>query len=65
MNKEVKSVFQKYTDPAACTPAAWIFTSQKQKGGHLSRYQAYRIVKDAGAFAGLDDSNREQLRLFS
>ena len=31
-------------------------TSQKQKKGHLSRYQAYRIVKAAGAFAGLNES---------
>ncbi len=56
MNREVKEVFRKYTNPAACSPSAWIFTSQKQKEGHLSRYQAYRIIKDAGAFAGLNDN---------
>lgn len=56
MNREVKTVFRNYTDPSSCTPSTWIFTSQKQKKGHLSRYQAYRIVKAAGAFAGLNES---------
>lgn len=56
MNKEVKAVFQKYTNPSSCASSAWIFASRKQKEGHLSRYQAYRIVKEAGAFAGFDDS---------
>lgn len=56
MNQEVRKVFQQYTNPAQQAPSAWIFRSQKQKESHLSRYQAYRIIKAAGIFAGLDEN---------
>lgn len=56
MNQEVRKVFRQYMDPTRHEPSAWLFSSQKQKEGHLSRYQAYRIIKDAGAFAGLDEN---------
>ena len=56
VNQEVRKVFQQYMNPTQHSPSAWLFSSQKQKEGHLSRYQAYRIIKDAGAFAGLDEN---------
>lgn len=54
MNQEVRSVFRQYTNPAQKESSAWLFSSQKQKEVHLSRYQAYRIIKAAGEFAGMD-----------
>lgn len=54
MNKEIQEILKKYTGPLECTPSSWLFVGRKQSGNHLSRYQAYRIIRDAGAYAGLD-----------
>ena len=32
----------------------WIFYSRMHKEQHLSRYQAFRLIKEAAAYAGLD-----------
>ncbi len=54
MNREIRKTLEKYTNPAEQESASWLFVSQMQKAQHLSRYQAYRIVRKAAAFAGLD-----------
>lgn len=54
MNQEIQRVLKEYSNPVLCSSSSWLFASQKQKEQPLSRYQAYRIVKDAGSFAGLD-----------
>ena len=56
MNQEIRKLLQEYTNPAQCTPASWVFPSQKQRERPLSRYQAYRIIRAAGAYAGLNDN---------
>lgn len=54
MNQEIQRVLKEYSNPIQYSASSWLFSSQKQKEQPLSRYQAYRIVKDAGSFAGLD-----------
>ena len=54
MNREIRKTLEKYTNPAEQESASWLFVSQMQKAQHLSRYQAYRVVRKAAAFAGLD-----------
>ena len=55
INQEVRRILEKNTVPAQREASSWLFTSQKQKRSHLSRYQAYRIIQNAGIFAGLDE----------
>ena len=55
MNREIRDILGKYTNPIQCPPSSWLFASQKEKERHLSRYQAYRIIRSAGSFAGLDE----------
>lgn len=45
---------EEYAAPSQKDSSLWLFASQRQKEHPLSRYQAYRIVKDAAAFAGLN-----------
>lgn len=54
MNREIRKTLEKYTNPAEKEPDSWLFVSQMQKSQPLSRYQAYRIVRKAAVFAGLD-----------
>lgn len=54
MNREIRDTLHVYADPAQKTSSIWLFGSQLQKEQPLSRYQAYRIVKKAAVFAGLD-----------
>lgn len=54
MNREIRQTLEKCTNPDAKDSASWLFASQMQKARPLSRFQAYRIVKEAAAFAGLD-----------
>lgn len=54
MNQEIRKCLEKYLDCPQKEPSSWLFTSQIQKTQPLSRYQAYRIVRSAALFAGLD-----------
>ena len=54
MNKIIRDTLEKFTDPAQKEASSWIFVSQIQGSAPLSRFQAYRIVKKAAHFAGLD-----------
>lgn len=55
MNKEICKVLRKVVLPKDKSPNTWLFESQKQKDKPLSRYQAYRIVREAAAFAGVEE----------
>lgn len=54
MNREIQETLRIYADPSQKTSSLWLFGSQMQKEQPLSRYQAYRIVKKAAVYAGLD-----------
>ena len=54
MNQEIQETLRIYAQPCEKESSLWLFGSQMQKEQPLSRYQAYRIVKKAAAFAGLD-----------
>jgi integrase len=56
MNQEIRSTLEQYSSPEQNTPSAWLFSSQLQTSRPLSRYQAFRIIKQAAVFAGLDGS---------
>lgn len=56
MNREIRKTLHIYANPSQKTSSFWLFNSQMKKEQPLSRYQAYRIVKKAAAFAGLDTS---------
>lgn len=56
MNQEIRKCLEKYLDCPRQDPSSWLFTSQIQKTQPLSRYQAYRIVKSAALFAGLENN---------
>lgn len=56
MNLEIRRSLEKYGVPAPQEASSWLFSSQLQRTKPLSRYQAYRIVKSAGSFAGLDSN---------
>ena len=43
-----------YVTPREKEPASWLFGSQIQGERPLSRFQAFRIIKRAAAFAGAD-----------
>ena len=54
MNHEIRETLENYLEPNQKEHSSWLFCSQKQTTHPLSRYQAYRIVKSAGLFAGLE-----------
>lgn len=54
MNREIQKTLKEFTDPGSKDASAWLFGSQIQKVHPLSRFQAYRIVREAASFAGLD-----------
>ena len=56
MNQEIRRTLELYSFPDQNTPSTWLFGSQLQKNKPLSRYQAFRIVKRAAVFAGLDSN---------
>lgn len=56
MNHEIRSSLEKYTNPAQQNPGSWLFIGQKKTKCHLSRCQAFRIVKDASRYAGLNEN---------
>lgn len=56
INMEIRNAFEAYSDYSISTPADWLFDSQMHTGAPLSRYQAYRIIKEAATYAGLDSN---------
>ncbi len=54
MNKEIQNVLTALSDPAECSAEEWVFKSRKCSAEPLSRYQAFRIIKEAATYAGLD-----------
>lgn len=54
MNREIREILETYIRIEEKEPTSWLFASQIQKAKPLSRFQAYRIVKNAAAFAGLE-----------
>lgn len=53
MNKEICHTLNQHADINVQSAASWLFVSQRQKEQPLSRYQAFRIIKEAAAYAGL------------
>ncbi|MDE6892978.1 MAG: tyrosine-type recombinase/integrase [Lachnospiraceae bacterium] len=53
INEEVKKVLAEQDCPFKKSED-WIFYSQMHRNQHLSRYQAFRLIKEAAAYAGLD-----------
>lgn len=56
VNTEIRKTLEEYSDYSASAPTDWLFNSQMHTNQPLSRYQAYRIVKEAAAYAGLDSN---------
>lgn len=54
INKEIRSVLEHCSDYSHHQEDDWLFESQIQSNMPLSRFQAYRLVKEAAAFAGLN-----------
>lgn len=55
INKEIRKVLEASLEHEKCMPKEWIFQGQKHGKEPLSRYQAFRIIKEAAAYAGLKD----------
>lgn len=55
INKEIGKVLRQTAQPNEKMARSWLFESQKQKNKPLSRYQAYRIIREAAAFAGVEE----------
>ncbi len=53
VNQEVHNALELCTDCLKGTPNNWLFSSQLQSSEPLSRYQAYRIIREAACHAGL------------
>ncbi len=56
INKEIRNVLEASINHTKCISKEWIFKSQKCGKEPLSRYQAFRIIKEAAAYAGLEDN---------
>lgn len=56
MNSQIQQSLKKYAAPDGEKNSSWLFCSQMQKSQPLSRFQAYRIIKNAAAYAGLDSN---------
>ncbi len=56
INKEIRNVLEASINHTKCISKEWIFKSQKRGKEPLSRYQAFRIIKEAAAYAGLEDN---------
>lgn len=54
INKEIRSVLEHCSDYPHHQEDNWLFESQIQSNMPLSRFQAYRLIKEAAAFAGLN-----------
>lgn len=56
MNQEIRSTLERFTHPTEKDAHDWLFESQKQKSQPLSRYQAYRLIREAAEYAGLGEN---------
>lgn len=56
VNQEIKDVLTKYTEPKGVGPNSWLFIGQMQKNKPLSRYQAFRAIKEAASYAGIEEN---------
>lgn len=56
VNREIRELLERYTDPKQKESASWLFCGQKKNGNHLSRCQAFRIIKAASRSAGLNEN---------
>ncbi len=54
MNKEILHTLEQCTNPKNYSLDSWLFQSTKQKDTPLSRFQAYRIIKEAASYVNLD-----------
>ena len=54
MNKEIRHTLCKFVSTSNKTESSWLFDSQIQKEQPLSRYQAFRLIKKAASYAGLE-----------
>lgn len=54
MNREIQDTLECCVAPEEKSASSWLFDSQIRKSLPLSRFQAYRIIKAAAAFAGFD-----------
>ena len=52
LNEEISSLLKKYVNPSLVQSSDWLFEGQNTQP--LSRYQAYRIIKEAASYAGMD-----------
>ncbi len=53
INREIRRAVRESGGLSQKAPDDWLFASQMQSARPLSRYQAYRVVKEAAAYAGL------------
>jgi len=53
INNEIKKVLKGFLEETERTSKEWIFKSQMHRCEPLSRFQAFRIIKEASAYAGL------------
>ena len=56
MNFQIQQTLKMCTTTNENNESSWLFYSQIQQTQPLSRFQAYRIIKAAAAFAGLDSN---------
>ena len=54
INREIRETLEMYLNPEEKDASSWLFGSQIQGERPLSRFQAFRIIKRAAAFAGAD-----------
>lgn len=54
INREIRDTLNSCICFSDKTEASWLFESQLQKEQPLSRYQAYRLIKEAASVAGMD-----------
>lgn len=55
MNREIRRTLSYCVDVHSQNANSWLFESQIQKEHPLSRYQAFRLIKEAASYAGMDD----------
>ncbi len=53
VNREISGIINEYIDITQKTACDWLFDSRQHKPQPLSRYQAFRIIKEAADYAGL------------
>lgn len=56
LNHTIRKTLQSSADFSHHTATSWLFESRKMTGNPLSRYQAYRIIRQAAEASGLDQT---------